>query len=322
VDSGAPVPVITPNTIRTALSIAALLVVARLLERHRDSLLEGERGAVPPLALFAAHASLALWLAVHAGRIAMVLTPADAYEQRTFLGGALSALAWSVQGAGLVVLGLGGRRGTRMVGYGLLAFAGGAAWIGSLPLLWNNMFDGGIHGGDFARWHLGSLTLLLAFVPVLLMIDRATRDRDRLAPGEFGVLKFVTAGTLVTALLWSSCEVGLLARNFLPPGDVAVNAWASGAWTVLAILVFTLGWFRGSPFVRWLGIGTLGLTILKLLLFDLARVGAFWRFVTAIAVGCVLLARSYVDQRARRRAGPDAGEAEEPVEVAPGRGNP
>ena len=42
---------------------------------------------------------------------------------------------------------------------------------------------------------------------------------------------------------------------------------------------------------------------------------AFWRFLTAIAVGCVLLALSYVYQRARRSA------AAAPAVVAPGTGN-
>ena len=56
------------------------------------------------------------------------------------------------------------------------------------------------------------------------------------------------------------------------------------------------------------------LTILKFLLLDLARVDTFWRFLTAIAVGCVLLALSYVYQRARRSAAA-------PAVVAPGAGN-
>ena len=48
----------------------------------------------------------------------------------------------------------------------------------------------------------------------------------------------------------------------------------SAAWTAEAIVVFTIGWFRDSSYLRWLGIGTLGLTILKFLLVDLARVDA------------------------------------------------
>lgn len=327
-DGGATVPVITPNSIRTAISIAAFLVVARLLERHRDFLLQGERDALPPAALTAAHASLALWLVVHAHRMATAVVPvATETELRALMAAALAALAWSAHGAGLVLGALRGRTWTRVIGYAIVAFAGGAFFLGAAAL--------GIYAtvevprrGNFAVGHVAAATLLLAFIPVLVMIERAVRARDRLAVGELGFLKFLTAASLVAGLLWSSSEASLLVRNFVGLRDVATigAALTSAAWTVQAIAIFALGWFRGSPYLRWLGIGTLGLTILKFLLLDLARVDAFWRFVTAIAVGCVLLALSYVYQRARRRAGrgeaTGGGPAEVPVEVAPGRGSP
>jgi hypothetical protein len=181
------------------------------------------------------------------------------------------------------------------VGYGILVFASAMFFAATV-------FLGGSSGDDaFFRFrHLGAALLFLAVVPGVILVERAV---PTVGPLELRFLKLLTAGALVEGLAWSAAEVGLLARDLLPRAEVPVvgPALTSAAWTVLAILVFAVGWGRGSPYLRWLGIATLGLTLLKFLLVDLARVDAFWRFVTAIAVGCVLLALSYVYQKARRR---------------------
>jgi uncharacterized membrane protein len=309
-------PVLTPGSIRTALSIAALLVTARLLERHRDVLLEGERESVPSLSLAAAHACLAGWLMVHASRLAWAFIAADtpgAAQLQGVVASAFAALAWSIQGSALVLAGLRGRRGwTRAIGYGIVAFAGVAFFVGTSMLGW----AAGAPQGGHPALRMAAAALALAFVPWVVLVERAVRERPGLASGEIGVLKAVTLVALVGGLAWSVSVSGLLTRGIEDAaGRFTIGAaLASAAWTAQAIVVFTLGWFRGSPYLRWLGIATLGLTILKFLLLDLARVDTFWRFLTAIAVGCVLLALSYVYQRARRSAAA-------PAVVAPGAGN-
>ena len=76
----------------------------------------------------------------------------------------------------------------------------------------------------------------------------------------------------------------------------------SGAWTVQAAILLALGWARSSAFLRWMGLSLFGLTVVKFLTVDLQQVEVFWRFLTAIVVGAVLLAVSYLYQRRRRAA--------------------
>ena len=45
----------------------------------------------------------------------------------------------------------------------------------------------------------------------------------------------------------------------------------------------------------------LGLTVLKLLFFDLQQVDVFWRFLLAIVLGAALLGVSYLYQRRERQ---------------------
>jgi len=79
--------------------------------------------------------------------------------------------------------------------------------------------------------------------------------------------------------------------------------FASAAYTIQAGVLLALGWRSGSAFLRWLGLGLFGLTVLKFLVVDLQNADVFWRFLTAIAVGAVLLVVSYLYQRrARERA--------------------
>ena len=293
-------PIVTANSIRTILSIGTLLVAARLLERHRVTLIDGERDAMPSLVLAGAHASLALWLAVHAERVARSMSPGGlASELHNLLTLSLIAACWAIQGVPLVLRAIDGSKGSRFTGYGLVLAAGVAFFIATMIL-------GGVgHArANHPAVHAAAVILLLAVVPVLVLLDRGERARLRLG-GEVAFLKLITAAALVAGLTWSAAEASVLARAILLAGGDRFTlgaALASAAWTAEAIVVFTIGWFRDSSYLRWLGIGTLGLTILKFLLVDLARVDAFWRFLTAIAVGCVLLGLSYVYQRARRSA--------------------
>ena len=62
------------------------------------------------------------------------------------------------------------------------------------------------------------------------------------------------------------------------------------------------GWIRSSAFLRWMGLGLFGVTVLKFLIADLQTVDIFWRFLTALVVGAALLAVSYAYQRRTRDA--------------------
>jgi uncharacterized membrane protein len=78
-----------------------------------------------------------------------------------------------------------------------------------------------------------------------------------------------------------------LARDF---------AWSS-IWMSYAAGLMVAGFRRSSSFVRWLGLGLLGFTVLKVFFYDLAELEAIYRIMSFIALGVILLAVSFVYQR-------------------------
>src|SRR5262249_8298653 len=76
----------------------------------------------------------------------------------------------------------------------------------------------------------------------------------------------------------------------------------SAGWLVEAIVALLVGWFARSRFGGWMGLVLAALTALKFSLLDLASADPFWRFLTAIAVGVVLLVVSFAYQRRQRSA--------------------
>ena len=51
-----------------------------------------------------------------------------------------------------------------------------------------------------------------------------------------------------------------------------------------------------------MGLGLVGLTAAKFVLFDLAAADPFWRFLSALVAGAAMLAISWVYQRKKRAA--------------------
>lgn len=292
---------LTADSVRVAVVGLTVLLVARMLDRHRDRLLPEEVPLVPNAALTVAQGVLASWLGVHMGRVALLIVPPGLADGlRPTLAVALQALGWAVQGGGLVLAGLKGSTWKRVLGYGLVTGALGFTAIAGFGFgAWNLAVTGPMHA-------LGA-TMLETLLVLTVVCERLSRKKDRLANDERGIVRPFAFILHVAALAWIPLQASTLARAFVATADVpfASAGLASAGWLALAVLVFGLGWFRRSAFLRWLGIGTLGLTLVKFVLVDLARVDMFWRFVTAIAVGVVLLAISYVYQRARRTGGRD-----------------
>lgn len=296
-------PVFTAASLRSLVVIAAALVAAHLLARHADRLQEGERQFLPPLASAGAHALLATWTGLHAWRAVRafetpgsVAAPWEAGLRTATLTAAAIAGLWLAQAA-LVVFHRRDRFALRLPGYALAA-AAALPFLGSL--------------GGFAAWdhlagspvHALMATTLAALGLGLALAEGLSRERARLGPLERRAPEAATLVVHVLWLAWSVAAADSVARAVAPArGSAAIVAagLASAAWLAQAIVLFAHGWRRGSAFLRWVGLGTFGLTILKFVLVDLSRVDAFWRFVTAIAVGVALLVVSYVYQRARRR---------------------
>jgi uncharacterized membrane protein len=223
------------------------------------------------------------------------------------------SMMWLAEGTVLVWLG-GGRRGAWLRGCGaVVSFAGAcahcallfphdAAQFASLPFA----------HADSVR-ALGGIALLYLTGALLRSEHRFGEDVRRLLSRGW-----VIAATLML-LVYSSNEADHLAHVFdrsgdhfaLPPamsGPAAshriemLRAFLTSAmWTLEAAAFMAMGWTRRSAFLRWLGLGLLGLTVLKFALSDLSQVDVFWRFVSALLVGVSLLLVSYFYQRRMRR---------------------
>ena len=227
------------------------------------------------------------------------------------LGTENTPMAWAVEGAVLVELGLAPTRSwLRWLGYAVLLPAGIWLFCVLVP-------SSGARGVFLDAHAIRDLVVIAAFTwtGFRLGARRELLGRDeRNAPEAWGL---AATGLL---MMWSAVEVHDLARTIegarLPEPESAggtplhqrvytlSSALISTAWTAQALATFALGWLRGSAFLRWVGMGLLGTTTLKFLSLDLQQVDVFWRFLTAIAVGAVLLAISYVYQRRPRARGP------------------
>jgi hypothetical protein len=73
----------------------------------------------------------------------------------------------------------------------------------------------------------------------------------------------------------------------------ATVALVDGVWGLYAVALIVAGIRRGHQDVRVLGLGTLALTVAKLLLWDLPGVPTVWRVVIFLGLGAALLAASY-----------------------------
>ena len=73
-------------------------------------------------------------------------------------------------------------------------------------------------------------------------------------------------------------------------------------WTLCASAFIAVGMWRNFAPIRYLAMGLFGITVLKVFLVDLSALGGIYRILGFIGVGVVLLAVSFVYQRARRRS--------------------
>ncbi len=249
-----------------------------------------------------------LWRALVA---AAVLFLSAALERA--LGFERTALAWCVEALALIALGLRGRAWLRLCGHVV-----GAA--GALALLVRLAGDHGWRPGALPVLHPDGLVNLACLAVLIAIAALLDRHRARLGGNESGVTRLWTVAANGLVMLWAAIEAthvaaalhGTGGRWARPPGLTDLPQWrqavmlaavlTSAAWLAQAAVLLALGWRQADAFLRWLGLVLFGVTVLKFLVFDLAAVDVFWRFLVAIVVGAVLLAVSYLYQRRARRA--------------------
>ncbi len=276
------------------------------------------RAAMLLIALAAVYVAAAWWIDSRRERddawrpLAAAATLFVTLALERWAGSSYVSLAWLAEGAVLVWLGA-GRRGAWLRGCGAVV-----SFLGALAHLFA-LLD---RSGDaMALPFVDAHGLRMLGGLVLLLLTGALLGREERFRGEWRRLLsrgWVTAA-MVMLLIYSATESDHLARALegtggrwarppelgVPPAAQRVGMLraflTSALWTLQAAALVAVGWGGRSSFLRWLGLGLLGLTVLKFVLGDLAQVDVFWRFVSAVLVGVALLAVSYFYQRRMRR---------------------
>ncbi|NLA05255.1 MAG: DUF2339 domain-containing protein [Firmicutes bacterium] len=150
--------------------------------------------------------------------------------------------------------------------------------------------------------------LTFGFIAVLLLLNRLYH-RYRKETGESNILAGA-AGLLL--LFFGSMELyrfgGALAaltgteEYYENLALMAISLF----WGIYAAALMIAGFIRSSPPLRYAAIGLFGMTLGKLLLFDLGFLDLAYRIISLVISGLILLGASYLYQRHRDRLNPEA----------------
>jgi hypothetical protein len=234
--------------------------------------------------------------------------------RREQLMAAVMALAWLVQAAVTALAGIRARPGSvRRIGYAVGCFA-------LMATLFTLAAPDGWGRDERPLLYAPALALLLVVAGAVLVAVQLALAREAGRPVERWAPHVWAGGIALLLMAWIGREADHVAR--LASGVPGPNARAlakagtgalahahplarvlvSAGWLIEAILALLIGWFARSRFVRWMGLVLAALTALKFVFADLASADPFWRFLTAIAVGVVLLVVSFAYQRRQRGA--------------------
>jgi uncharacterized membrane protein len=201
-----------------------------------------------------------------------------------------TAIAWAVEAAVLMWIGFRLRTWqVRAAAFALFAIVGliVLSWPENYTLtLWN------------ARFVVMMATAACAFAAVWMAHAHADAVRGG-EPAAFGVLA-VAAHALT---VWSLTEeIGVWYLLQPSSGLTADTRHAQGLtvslfWTLYATALLGVGVKAPSALLRWLGLALFGVTTLKVFLYDLADLAGFYRILSAIALGVMLLIVSFFYQR-------------------------
>ena len=145
-------------------------------------------------------------------------------------------------------------------------------------------------------------TFLVVAAAVAASVWFATRGLSDISKNEQTALGILAVGFNVLVVVALTSEVSLFYRSV--PGDVrsidhrlAEGVTVSVLWALYSSgLVFAgVRWSR--QMLRWQGLILLGLTTMKVFFVDLSMLSGFYRVMSSVAVGVILLIISFVYQR-------------------------
>jgi uncharacterized membrane protein len=224
------------------------------------------------------------------------------------LDGAPVTAVWAAEGAALAWLGL----------------AAGRAWLRGagavlMTLALTRLAAALLGPGSAAWWPVlnpRTLTALFAGGLLLLLAWRHARAGGAARHGR--AIAALVLGAAVLGLLALSAEIDLaFARQaWAGPGagaatsaGLARHVTLSTAWAAYALALVAAGIERRYAPLRYLAIAIFAGTIAKVFAVDLARLDRFYRILSTIGLGLLLLGASYLYQRFASRPDPEAGTA-------------
>jgi uncharacterized membrane protein len=293
-----------------ALCVASLWAMARLFSRQLTGMGEA--------------ASRVVFGAILLGVIAMCIGLSFEIERGVYLAeGAGKQFAWPA---------------SQLVGFGCTALWAVAAM--SLPWLGKLM---GLH--EESRKELRTLaTFAVALIGVKFIVLDSLIYALKFDPAQPSLIlnaQMLIAAMLLGLLIYSARSTKhVVARNvarsviFLLPlvvGSIELSRIVgrektlmafSVYWGLYAILSIGVGFAFRASVLRYAGLGLLGITLLKIVLVDLANAGTGWRILSFLGVGSILLATSvlYGKLSPVLLGKSNEGDAADPVASPGGRG--
>jgi uncharacterized membrane protein len=221
--------------------------------------------------------------------------------------GSAVTVAWAVEGAALVALGLTTRRlWVRLGGGGLL-------WAAVVRLVLDL-----VQRAPATTLPLVNVRSFAALLIIALLAWLAWRYRQAgelpAAENRRAVVACLVVVANVLVLLWATAEVDAAFARSAWSGQASAGAGAvtsaslarevtrSTLWAGYALLLIAAGIRRDYAPLRILAIAVFALTVAKVFLVDLARLDRFYRILSTVGLGLLLLGASYLYQRASREA--------------------
>jgi uncharacterized membrane protein len=283
-----------PATVAVAITAALGALVYRARERA-EAPAEGWERAVRPILLLVAVGSVALLITVELGRFRTLAIPppyVPVVQSVVWMLAAMTLLALARGDRTRVLLGVATILLLALVGEALGGTDRWARIQDSLRApLWNPRFLAGCLLAVLV-WLYGQVTGSLPYL--------GERTRQRLVA--------VGSGGAALLLLWNlSVEVALmpLPETRFEPAKLRM-ASLSVLWALYAFTAMAWGLWRDRASLRVGAIVLFSITVLKVLVVDLAGLDALYRILSVVILGTTLLVASFLYARSRRRPGETA----------------
>ncbi len=315
-DSSAPsAPIFNARVFSCAVLIAALAAAIYFYRRRAESVVKNEREIIAAVLIFAANV-LALTLLTREATdyfsLAVTTVNADGDQIAARIQAIQNSsdftltVLWILYAVAALVVGL--RHNLRLLRYAALAWL--VVVIGFKILT---------HDATFydARWHAPVLNqtfaAFAAFVAALWYVAHSYSRSKAVDGGErrFAVTLLTVAGNLFAVAALSLEASGYFRKQWeesARAGDalrdlrLARQLSLSLVWAVYGGAALAYGHLRQNRTLRLLALALLAATTLKVFFYDLAGLERFYRIVSFVALGVVLLAVSFLYQQRQRRA--------------------